>query len=425
MQGHVTPALAVEMLGSPRTRLRATLCSSKHDRVTAFARSKKPWWRSGRGVQVAACDELPSTDECTEFRNHPVTLNAPILPLSSHIAPSSQSQAQMRPNATWSSTHGRLTQVLRVRALLPKHASILIAVSGGQDSLALAALLRDLAPHWHWRLAVAHCNHRWRADSDDNARYVRELSQQWGLMYLDATAESPPPNEKAAREWRYSVLADLAAGNGYGYVVTGHTASDRAETLILNLMRGSGADGLQALSWHRPLASHVLLVRPLLDFTRPDTAAFCKDAGLVVWEDVTNADLSYRRNRVRAELLPYLRAWFNPRADVALARTAELLSDDVEYLEAQAGALLQSCLHPTDAALHCTVLRAAPLALQRRVVRLFLGPRLSRAVKFEHVEKVLALLGSGAGRGSSTGSLAASGECWVEGEWLRFRRMVD
>lgn len=114
-----------------------------------------------------------------------------------------------------------------------------------QDSVALARLLHDLAPQGHWSLVLAHCNHRLRPDSNHNAAYVEVMAARWGLPYCCRTADVPLASEEAARDWRYGMLAEMAVEHGCTAVVTGHTATDRAETLLLNLLRGSGADGLQ------------------------------------------------------------------------------------------------------------------------------------------------------------------------------------
>jgi tRNA(Ile)-lysidine synthase len=178
----------------------------------------------------------------------------------------------------WTELHARLHRTLRQRQLLPAHQRLLVAVSGGQDSLCLVQLLLDLRAHWHWQLAIAHCNHRWRPDSDDNAAHVQSLAQNWQLPYYSATATDLKATEAAARKWRYEVLTQIAQAQGYSTVVTGHTQSDRAETLIYNLLRGSGMEGLQALAWQRELAPNLGLVRPLLEVTRSETEQFCQTA---------------------------------------------------------------------------------------------------------------------------------------------------
>jgi tRNA(Ile)-lysidine synthase len=295
----------------------------------------------------------------------------------------------------WSDRHAKLHQTLKARSLLPAKSRILIAVSGGQDSLCLLKLLLDLRAHWSWQLGVIHCDHRWRSDSTANADHVRSCCQSWGIPCHIETAVTPPAGEAAARQWRYQCFQQLAQAENYGYVVTGHTATDRAETLLYNLVRGSGSDGLQSLGWVRSLSEDcvILLVRPLLAFTRAETAQVCQDYALPVWEDTTNQDVQYARNRIRLELLPYLAEHLNPRSTGHLAQTAELLSAEVEYLEAQAMAIYQQAIDPQDTRrLDRQVVRSQPLALQRRVIRQFLQQGLPHSPNFDQIEAVVALI---------------------------------
>jgi tRNA(Ile)-lysidine synthase len=306
----------------------------------------------------------------------------------------------------WTPTHASLHQRLRTarlvsgrsRYLLPKGSHILMAVSGGQDSLCLAKLLLDLQPKWEWRLAIVHCDHRWRTDSTANAQHVWQLAQKWQLPCWIETAQTPPGNEAAARQWRYDVFETVAKQGEFSHLVTGHTLSDRAETLLYNLVRGSGADGLQALTWQRTLsatAPNIWVTRPILHLTREETAAFCQVFALPIWEDSTNQSLKFRRNRIRHELIPYLRKHFNLKTEQSLAQTVEILSAEVEYLEEQAAQLydqvvtvdLQAGVCRCDRTLWC----AAPLALQRRVARRLLQTVMPEPPLFGHIEKLVTL----------------------------------
>ncbi|MDB9528864.1 tRNA lysidine(34) synthetase TilS [Oscillatoria sp. CS-180] len=329
--------------------------------------------------------------------------------------------------AVWSGWHARVHRTLRSRTspsafgkhqlLLPKGCRILVAVSGGQDSQCLLRLLIDLQSKWGWQLQAVHCNHRWRTDANDNADFVAQVLQRWHIPYTLETAEQPPKSEAAARQWRYQVFEKIANQTGYTHIVTGHTASDRAETLLYNLVRGSGADGLQALAWRRSLsdtAPDISLVRPLLDITRAETAQFCQVFNIPVWQDTTNNDRSYARNRLRLDVLPLLRNHFNPKLDTTLAHTAELLAADVNYLEAEAARLAQSCID--NNAIQRRSLRTAPVALQRRVIRQFLRQHLSTSPQFEHIEKVVVLLNA-ANRSQSDpfpgGAIAIVKDPWI------------
>lgn len=333
----------------------------------------------------------------------------------------------------WKPLHAQLHRTLRSRQLLPRNQRLLVALSGGQDSLCLIKLLLDLQSKWGWHLGIVHCDHRWRPDSQANANHVEALANTWQLPFYPATAEQLLNSEASARQWRYQAIATIAQTHRYPYVITGHTASDRAETLLYNLIRGSGADGLQSLTWQRPLTVDIQLIRPLLEITRAQTAQFCQDMQLPIWEDSTNQDLKYARNRIRQELLPYLKQHFNPQVETALAQTAELLRAEVEYLENAAHQLLQQAMEGGEEALpqnspSCApnfyrlnrlILRPAPLALQRRVMRQFLQQTLQIAPSFEEIEKLTALIT--APNQSQTDPFPGGAIAAVDGNWINLK----
>ncbi|MEH2115401.1 tRNA lysidine(34) synthetase TilS [Nostoc sp.] len=326
----------------------------------------------------------------------------------------------------WTPLHAKIHRTIRSRHLFERNQRLLVAVSGGQDSLCLIKLLLDLQSRWGWALGIAHCDHRWRSDSEANAHHVENLAKTWGTSFYLETANKPINSEAAARDWRYQALSAIAQSNNYQYIVTGHTASDRAETLLYNLIRGTGADGLQALTWQRPLTTDIMLVRPLLEITRIQTEQFCQEFQLPVWEDSTNQDLQYARNRIRQELVPYLRANFNPQVESALAQTAELLQAEVKYLEKAAQELREEAMnmgHKEDSLtslpalrLNRRVLQKAPLALQRRAMRQVLQQILTDAPSFEHIEKLTALII--APNRSQTDPFPGGAIAQVEGDWI-------
>jgi tRNA(Ile)-lysidine synthase len=175
--------------------------------------------------------------------------------------------------------------------------------------------------------------------------------------------------------------------------VTGHTGSDRAETLLYNLIRGSGSDGLQALTWQRALTENISLVRPLLNFSRSETQQFCEQFQLPVWEDVANDNLSYARNRLRQQILPQIKEHFNPQVEMALAQTAEILQAETEYLQGLATDLFKKASIETSGhSLSRESLQTAPLALQRRVMRLFWQQHFRQSPTFEQLEALVSLI---------------------------------
>ena len=316
----------------------------------------------------------------------------------------------------WTQLHTRVHQTLRQKSLLPSTEKVLIAVSGGQDSLCLGKLLLDLQSKWHWQLAIAHCDHRWSTDKGI-AQRVREVARVWQLPFYLKIAGDLKETEAAARTWRYQALIEIARGRGFKYIVTGHTKSDRAETFLYNLIRGAGADGLAALSWQRILADEISLVRPILDVYRHETRQFCHQFELPIWFDVVNQDSKYARNRIRGELIPYLQDNFNPQVENSLAQTAELLKADVEYLEATAREVLIRATTDTHQ-LDRSILRNAPLAIQRRVIRQFLLTVVSRQPTFAQIEAVVALID--APNKSRTSTLPGGAIAEVFGQWIVF-----
>ncbi|MCC0178614.1 tRNA lysidine(34) synthetase TilS [Waterburya agarophytonicola K14] len=319
----------------------------------------------------------------------------------------------------WTPLHSKLHQTLRCgRSLLPPGAKILVAVSGGQDSLCLGKLLLDLSSKWNWQIAIAHCDHQWSTDVGIAER-VSSVARSWQLPYYLKVANMLDETEAAARKWRYQALVEIAREREFPYIVTGHTKSDRAETFLYNLIRGAGADGLAALSWKRLLTDEIALVRPILNIYRYETLEFCQQFDLPIWHDVVNENNKYARNRIRKDLIPYLQDNFNPQVENSLAQTAELLKADVEYLEEKAQQLLQTARSSNK--LNRSELRNAPLAIQRRAIRQFLPLVMSKQPNFGQIEAVVGLVT--APNKSRTSSLPGGAIAEVAGEWIVFKNL--
>ncbi|MCX8079363.1 MAG: tRNA lysidine(34) synthetase TilS [Geminocystis sp.] len=317
----------------------------------------------------------------------------------------------------WTKYHARLHQTLKNRNLLPKHSKILIALSGGQDSLCLTRLCLDLQPKWHWQIAVAHFNHNWEHDRG-LAEHVANICSSWGVEFHVVTAASTiKETEAEARRHRYQALTDIACRCGFSYLLTAHTLSDRAETFIYNLIRGAGLEGLTALNWTRRLNCHVTLVRPLLNFTRQETGDFCRQFHLPVWQDKYNQDRKFARNRIRLDLIPYLQREFNNQVEKHLAQTAEILRAELEYLEAETERIYRLVFNAKTNSIKCKSLREYPLNFQRRVIKKFLASNLSKMPNFEQIESVVRLIY--APNKTTTSTLADHMAVTVEDEELK------
>ncbi len=219
----------------------------------------------------------------------------------------------------WGPLQDRLhRELLAEPELLPPGSRLLLAVSGGQDSMALLGLLRDLRRLHHWDLQLWHGDHGWRPEAAAQARSLAAWAKQAGLPLQIENASPPPIGEARARHWRYHCLERRARALGCLHVLTGHTATDRAETLLLNLARGTHLAGLTSLRRSRPMggragtaaadlgATPIRLVRPLLNLTREDTGRFCQEQELPLWSDPGNDQLRFSRNRIRHEVMPVL-----------------------------------------------------------------------------------------------------------------------
>ncbi|WP_398328745.1 tRNA lysidine(34) synthetase TilS [Vulcanococcus sp.] len=304
----------------------------------------------------------------------------------------------------WSRHHLRLHRWLLQRpALLPDGASLLIAVSGGQDSMTLVGLLQDLQRLHHWRLQLWHGNHRLRANAGEQAGELANWAAQEGLPVQIEVWQEPEPAEAAARAWRYTALAAAANRCGASHVVTGHTASDRAETLLLQLARGSHRRGLASLRPQRPLTAELTLVRPLLLFTRAETCQIHRQLGLPLWLDASNDDPRYSRNRLRQEVLPVLEQ-LHPGASRRISGVAERLAQEQDSQQELVELAMKGLLASPPAP-HLTLQRRALMALQPANQRHLLQHWLKRqgvsSLPAPQLELLLARLAHGRGPGST------------------------
>ena len=309
------------------------------------------------------------------------------------------SKAKQRRPTTWSTSRiSHFSQLLLrewKRLDLPRTSdSLVVAVSGGADSVALLLALDELigSARLNLKILVAHLNHRLRGKvSDADARWVASLAKQLGYAVAVGSvdvkkraAKTGDNLEQAARRARYEFLARKARAGRSKVVLTAHTMDDQAETVLLNLLRGSGAQGLAGVDAVRPINtnSEVLLARPLLSWARRrETENYCRQRGVEFRSDEMNLDKKFARVRVRRQLLPLMET-FNPKLVEALARTAELLREDSIALDRGATTLLELSIGPGEASskeksdrdlLRIDLLSVAPPALRRRALRLWIG----------------------------------------------------
>jgi tRNA(Ile)-lysidine synthase len=273
---------------------------------------------------------------------------------------------------------------------------VLVALSGGPDSLALAAATAFEAPRSGHRAGAVIVDHQLQAGSADVAAAAARQATALGLdpvLVRTVVVGADGGPEAAARTARYTALGAAAAETGATAVLLGHTLDDQAETVLLGLARGSGATSLQGMA-----ARSGLYLRPLLGIRRAQTELFCADSGLEPWTDPHNSDESYARVRVRASVLPVLESELGPGVAEALVRTADQLREDSEALDHFAEEIAEELADIAEAGISLPVaaLEANPAALRQRLIRLAVASEfhvaLSRAQTLEVARLVQAAL---------------------------------
>jgi tRNA(Ile)-lysidine synthase len=284
----------------------------------------------------------------------------------------------------------------------PPDSLVLVACSGGADSLALAAATAFVAPRQQLRCGLVTIDHQLQPGSADRAEAVVKWGETFGLgpvvsTRVDVGGRAGGP-EAAAREARYEALIDAAQRVGAVAVLLGHTRDDQAETVLLALARGAGPRGLAAMPGRRHVDG-VALLRPLLDVARADTVAACAALGLEPWQDPHNSDPAYTRSRVRA-LLPALTEALGPGVVGNLARAATLAAADTEVLDALAASAAAEAADGRGG-LRVSVLAGLPVALRTRVLHAWareLGASPS-ALSARHIDALDALVARWHGQG--------------------------
>ncbi|MGQ0812031.1 MAG: tRNA lysidine(34) synthetase TilS [Nitrospiraceae bacterium] len=283
--------------------------------------------------------------------------------------------SQVSIEKAWPALLRRMVDTVRARNLFQAGDRLLVAVSGGPDSVALLSLLHELAPDWNLSLSTIHFNYGLRgAESEEDAQFVTQLCERLNVpltiqrVRLGSCGSSRLGGslQERAREVRYEKMRRLYSELGAHKVALGHTMDDQAETVLLRMLRGTGLSGLSGI----PYVREGLFVRPLLDVDRAGILSYLAARQLEFRLDSSNATPMYCRNRVRSELLPVAKR-LSPEVVSILCRQAETLRADEEYL--------QQCVREHwvrvteredgDVIVRRSALLALPLALQRRMIR--------------------------------------------------------
>jgi tRNA(Ile)-lysidine synthase len=228
----------------------------------------------------------------------------------------------------------KVKQTIEKYNLLDKGDGVVVALSGGPDSTALLVILTQIAEEIGFNLIAAHINHGLRGEeSNEDEKYSRELSEKMGVAFvahkIDKTgvAKGVSPEDYYRRQ-RYSFLNKVAQEQRAKKIALGHNLQDQAETVLLNLLRGSGLEGLKGIL---PMRDGKF-IRPLIEVSRREIISFLNAAGIQYRQDSSNESKQYLRNKIRGELIPYIKEKFNPKIEENLAQTAEILRNEDEFI---------------------------------------------------------------------------------------------
>lgn len=288
------------------------------------------------------------------------------------------------------------------RAAVPKH-KLLLAVSGGADSVAMLRGCHQIAADLALELRVIHVDHQLRSESADDARWIADLCQTLAIPceirridVRELARRQQVGIEEAARNARYTVFQQVAGELEIGIVATAHTADDQAETVLHHVLRGTGLSGLSGIPESRPL-DRQRLVRPMLRTSRADVIAYLNEIHQTCREDSTNTDETITRNRLRRSLIPLLQAQHNPQVQTALVRLAAAAAEAQQLIDTLAGELFRSSLveqSPTKCRLRIDAIAAAPaVVIKAMIVQIWKSQAWSRqSLSADHLDAVVELI---------------------------------
>lgn len=284
---------------------------------------------------------------------------------------------------------------------LPQDALVLVALSGGPDSLALASATAFEAPKVGVRAGAIIVDHGLQADSADVAERTASLAREMGLDPVVVTrvevVDHQEGPESAARSARYGAFRKVALQTGAARIYLGHTRDDQAEQVLLALTRGSGTRSLAGIPPKRGM-----FVRPILGVSSQTTAKACEELGLDPWQDPHNQDPVYTRARVRHRIIPMLEEELGPGIVDALARTAELAREDSEAFDEMINEIIEEIVEHAEAgiAVHSGALFANPAALRNRIIRYVAKAEFGVQLTRQHTLEVAKLVTDYKGQGA-------------------------
>ncbi|MBF0123414.1 MAG: tRNA lysidine(34) synthetase TilS [Candidatus Omnitrophica bacterium] len=279
--------------------------------------------------------------------------------------------------------------------LLSRGGRVLVAVSGGADSLALLYVLNELRHDFGFSLVIAHYNHALRSSAIRDQKFVKQVAQKLNIPFVTETNQKKPPQkgslEEFARDIRYEFLLKTACSMKADTIAVAHTQDDLAETVLMRILRGTGLSGLRSMAFKRVVEGRVY-IRPLLNIPRCEIESFLKKRRLSCIQDPTNRSIKFTRNKIRLRLIPYMKKEFSPDINTRLVSLANIACIDHDFIE-EAGRLAWPRLvkiEKEEVVIKSSGFKTLHPALRRVLLRMAIGvlKGVERSWDFRHIDMI-------------------------------------
>lgn len=265
--------------------------------------------------------------------------------------------------------------------------SILVAISGGQDSILLINLLNQIKNNY--KIAYIYIDHQWKSNSKSQIKhlinYIKSQNHKITIYQINKTTMS----ENNCRQQRYHIIYQHAIKQDYKLIITGHNSSDKVETFFYNIIRKSGLEGLSSPIINNKINYKIFLLRPLLNLNKNKIYTLCKKLNLPIWSDNTNYIYTINRNRIRNELIPYMSNFFNVQVENNLVYSIKNQYYENEYIKQNATKIYLKYKHPYKVAINCKNLSKQHFILQIKSLQIFYLNNLKINLNQENIKKII------------------------------------
>nr|YP_010903420.1 lysidine synthase [Hypnea cryptica]WCH55873.1 lysidine synthase [Hypnea cryptica] len=267
----------------------------------------------------------------------------------------------------------RFNQKLDIFLSKTKLKTILIAISGGQDSICLINLIENFQKKYNKELIITYIyiDHQWTNNSQEQIKHLINIMKKIKKKFVIYQINQLTHSELKAREIRYNILIKYAKENKYTHIITAHTQTDKTETFLQHIIRGTSLNGITSFNEYRKFNETIQIYRPLLEFKRKEIKWFCRKLYLPIWSDITNYNYTINRNRLRYELIPYIHKYFNNDIDKKINYFLTNSKLENEYINQNAIKLYLNSRHNINVALNYHLIHKQHIALQIRTLQIF------------------------------------------------------